>query len=555
MPLTPYTGPFGKPELLHLLRRTLFGVTVADLNHFTGMTLTQVVNELLTYTNNTTPPLKTYWVDDALGNPDPSLVDPNVPWGTTWVTIPRDPLTSNQATFRRRRSFERWWVGNLLNQERNLREKMVLFWQNLLVTESQVISLPEAAYTLNQLLRDNSLGNFRQLMFDVTIDAGMLRYLNGYLNVAVAPDENYARELMELFTLGEGSGYTEDDVQAAARVLTGWKVRQTDINLNLVIPFVEFNPVQHDTNDKQFSPFFNNTVVVGQSGPNAGADELNALLDMIFDKEEVSKHLCRELYRFFVHSEIDANVESNVIESLALTFRNNIGAPNQMEIVMQELLSSQVFFDQNIRACMVRSPLDFIIGNLRLFKQPWPDPNTQFEAMYHMWGQVNDLAAYSGQEIANPPNVAGWPAYYQFPQYDQLWLDTATYAVRKLIYEAITAVGFSTGNNFYDTASQQLDMIIDGVSIVQDLNDPADPDALIQELTDLMFAVPISSSVRDQLKQNYLLFGQTVNYYWTNAYNEYVTNPGTTDPAAQLVPLILLGLLIDLQGAAEHHLM
>lgn len=555
MPLLPYTGAFGKPEQLHLLRRTLFGVTVADLNHFNGMTLVQVVNELLTYTNNTTPPVKAYWVNDILGNPDPSLVDPNVPWNTPWVSIPRDPITNTQATFRRRRSFELWWIGNLVNQEKNLREKMVLFWQNLLATEAQAIALPEPVYTLNQLFRNNSLGNFRQMMYDVSIDAAMLRYLNGYLNVAAAPDENYARELMELFTLGEGSGYIEDDVQAAARVLTGWKVRQLDVNLNLTIPFVEFNNAQHDTNDKQFSSFFGNTVITGQSGPNAGSDELNDLLDMIFAKEEVSKHICRELYRFFVHSDIDANVETNVIEPLALTFRNNATAPDQMKIVLSELLSSEVFFDANIRACMVRSPLDFIIGNLRLFKQPWPDPATQVEAQYFNWGQVHDLAAFSGQEIANPPNVAGWPAYYQYPQFDQLWLDSATYAVRKLIYEAITVVGFSTNNNFYEPASQQTEFKIAGVDFVQDLTDPADPDALIQELSELMFAVPVSQSVRDQLKVNYLLFGQTVNYYWSNAYNEYVTNPNTTDLAAQLVPTILLALLLDLQGAAEHHLM
>jgi uncharacterized protein (DUF1800 family) len=112
----------------------------------------------------------------------------------------------------------------------------------------------------------------------------MLIYLNGYLNTAAAPDENFARELMELFTLGEGSGYTEDDVQAAARVLTGWTVRETRWPGDIVLPYVAFRPSQHVTADKQFSAFFNNTVIQGQAGQSGGEDELNALLDMIWPR-------------------------------------------------------------------------------------------------------------------------------------------------------------------------------------------------------------------------------------------------------------------------------
>ncbi len=555
MPLQPYTGTFGKEELLHLLRRSLFGVTVADLNIYSGMTLTQAVDELLTFTTNPPPPVKTYWTDDALGNPDPNLVDPSVPFGSTWVNTPRDLSTISFSGFNRRNSVSRWWMGQIIEQESNLREKMVLFWKSLLVTESLVVSLPEPVYQLNQLFRDNCLGNFRSLIYDTTIAPAMLRYLNGYLNVSAAPDENYARELMELFTLGESAGYVEADVQQAARVLTGWKVRTVDNTGLPIIPFVEFEPNQHDAGDKQFSPYFNSTIVAGVSGTTGGADELNALLDMIFDKEDVSKHVCRELYRFFVHHEIDANVEQNVIEELAITFRNEVGNPNQMRIVMTELLSSTAFFDASIRACMVRSPLDFLVGNIRLFKQPFPDPATQVEALYNNYADVYEVAAFSGQDIDNPPNVAGWPALHQFPQFDQLWLDTATYPVRKLIYEVLSVVGFSTGSNQYQTASMNTANLIDFVDFVGDLSNPSDPDALVQDLADLLFAVPVSQSVRDQLKQNYLLFGQTANFHWTVAYDEYVVNPGTMNTAAQLVPNILAALMLDMQGAAEHHLM
>src|SRR6187549_1364280 len=148
----------------------------------------------------------------------------------------------------------------MVGQERNLREKMTLYWSNHLVTQVFAVFTPDAMYRYNQYLRDNCLGNFRQMLYDVTVHPAMLLYLNGFLNVNDAPDENYARELMELFTLGQGSGYTEGDVQQAAKVLTGWTVKYS-INGNPVLATTVFTPSDHDTTDKQFSAFFDNTVI------------------------------------------------------------------------------------------------------------------------------------------------------------------------------------------------------------------------------------------------------------------------------------------------------
>ncbi|MBK6343399.1 MAG: DUF1800 family protein [Flavobacteriales bacterium] len=230
------------------------------------------------------------------------------------------------------------------------------FWHNHLPTEFGAIFNPRLTYVYDQLLRTQCLGNFRTLIHDISIDGAMLVYLNGYLNTAAAPDENYARELMELFTLGEGSGYTEEDVQAAARVLTGWTVRETDALGDIVLPYVAYRPSQHVTDDKQFSAFFNNTVIQGQTGQAGGETELNALLDMILAKEEVSKFICREVYRFFVHGEIDASAETNVIEPLAEIFRDNAAAPDQMRIVMQALLTSDHFFSANVQGLHDHEP-------------------------------------------------------------------------------------------------------------------------------------------------------------------------------------------------------
>ena len=552
MAIQPYTGPFGRPELLHLLRRTLFGVTPADLAHFQGMSLNQVVDALLTFSTNVPPPIKAYTAPDGNNQPDPTLVDPDVPFGSTWVNTPSDPQAPIDPRGYRIQSLAAWQMGLFVGQERNLREKMTLFWSNHMPTQAGAVFMPEALYSLNQLLRDACLGNVRQLMYDVTLEPAMLIYLNGYLNIATAPDENYARELMELFTLGQGSGYTESDVQAAAQVLTGWTV-QTTSGGQPIVPQTIFLPFLHAITDKQFSPFFNNTLIQGQTGINGGANELNALLDMIFAKEEVSLFICREIYRWFVHGEISAAAETDVIQPLAELFRNNAGAPDQVRIVMQALLTSDHFHTADLRGCMIKSPADLIVGTLRMFNVPMPDA-TQFEAQYRVWLDVYYLIAYCGQEIGNPPNVAGWPAYYQFPQYDDIWVDTATFPARNFSLQGIVNTGFSTPANLYQPQSQNLELKVDLVAFCEQLSNPGDPNQLLADMTELYYGAPISQAVRDQLKTSILLLGQSQDYYWTFAYATYVADPNTQDMTAQLVPTILLWLTIDMLGAAETHI-
>lgn len=548
MPITPYTGPFGRPELQHLLRRTLFGCTVADRTHFEGMSLAAVVDELFDFTNDTVPPVRTY--TDAEG--DPNGIDPAVAFGTTWVNTPITPLNDTDIIELRIRSFAAWWMGLMVEQQRNLREKLVLFWHNHMPTQTAVVYQSEMQYRMNQLLRTKCTGNFRQLVHDVTIEPAMLYYLNGYLNIAVAPDENYARELFELFTLGQGSGYTEADVQAAARVLTGWTFMMED-NGTPILPQTIFYPPNHSTADKQFSGFFNSTTIQGQSGANAGETELNALLDMILANAECARFICRELYRFFVHGEISAQAEADVIEPLAALFRANVDAPDQIETVLRALLTSDHFFSMTIRGCMVKNPVDLVVGDSRLFRFPRPAANL-IEARYLVHQEHYWLVAYAGMNLLAPPNVAAWPAYYLYPSYDELWLDTATYPQRN---NAILAVVYATVETPDDTVQPQsanLSFTMDPIAFVQQLSAPADPNALIQDLVDLLYVNPISATVKQQLKQQYLLFGQLSDVYWTEAYQLYTSDPNTTNMTAQLVPEILLWLIGDMQKAAERHI-
>ena len=551
MPIQPYTGPFGRPELRHLLRRTLFGCSNADLAHFEGRTLEEVVDELLTFSNDTTPPLKTYWLPNA-GVADPTLIDAAVPFGATWVGVPLPGGVAPNPTVQRITSLGAWRIGLMVGQQRTLREKLALCWYNTMPVQATQAPVPQFLYQYDQLLRDHCAGNFRQLVEQVTLSGAMLIYLNGTFNNVLQPDENYARELMELFTLGLGSGYTEPDVQAAARVLTGWIVRLENGGVPIV-PTTEYLPILHDPGNKQFSAFFNNTVIAGQTGPNGGLNELGQLLDMIVAKEECARHVCRELYRFFVKGEIDAVTEEEVIMPLAEVFRDSETAPDQLGQVMRALLTSDHFFSPDVRACRIKSPADLVIGAIRQLDMPMPTP-AQFEAQYRVWLDVYGLTAFAGQELLNPPNVAGWPAYHQFPQYDNIWVDTATFPNRNNALLALVYVGFATGNDLFQGISRNLSFRTDLLQLVAQFSDAQDPNALVSDAADLLFGIPVSAGVLEQLKTNYLLLGQQNDAYWSDAYELYVTDPTTTDLTAQLVPTLLLLLFLDMVQAAENHL-
>ncbi|MEZ4740200.1 MAG: DUF1800 domain-containing protein [Flavobacteriales bacterium] len=552
MPVTPYTGPFGRSELKHLLKRALFGASNADLAFFQGWDLSGVVDYLLSFSNDTTPPLKTYWRLNG-NTPDPSLVDSAVPFGTTWVNTVNNPIAPDQAITERVLSFASWRTGLILEQDRKLREKLTLFWYNHMPVELGAVFDGDMLYNYDQILRNHCMGNFRQMLVEVSKSPAMLTYLNGTLNTSVAPDENYARELMELFTLGEGSGYTEADVQAAARVLTGWFVRQF-VNGVPILPDVVFRPQFHETSNKTFSAFFNNTVIQGQSGNDAGDIELNALLDMILAKEEVSRFICRQLYRFFVHGEIDSIAESELIEPLAEVFRANMGSPDQIRTVVRAMLTSEHFFQQDLRNCMVMPPVDLVVGAIRKLKFSLPTAPEQLEARYWIYRQVFFVVSYCGQDLYDPPNVAGWPAYHQFPQYDDLWLNTATYPARNGTLQSIIYNGFVTDGTLFQPTSRNLTFKPDLLAVVAEYSDPTDPNVIIAGTDDLLFAIPVSQGIRDTLKTNLLLLGQMSDIYWTDAYELYVADPNTTNMTAQLVPQILLWLFMDMSKAGETQL-
>jgi uncharacterized protein (DUF1800 family) len=507
MPITPYTGTWGQTQRLHLLRRTLFGASKADIAAFSSSSMTDMVTALLTVpTTAPTPPLIDYTIVD------PSATDPSQDRnGSTWVNN-RSESVNNGG---RQNSLRGWWLGLMLQQDRNIREKMTLFWHNHIPTDiGGAVGEAIYCYRYNTLLRKHCLGNFKTLVREMTLDPAMLIYLSGQSNQRNAPNENYGRELQELFCIGKdlSPSYTEADVQTAAKVLTGWRINSTTLS-------AYYTPTLHTAGNKTFSSFYNNTTITGrglETDPVAAAAswavEFEDMLTMIFAHPEVARFVVRKIYRFFVYYNIDATVEANVIVPLADTFRTG---GYEIKPVIQALLTSQHFYDMaSANSCLIKSPLDHNLSLGRIFGLVLPSASTDLLNLYRSFRYFNDEADKQGQKAGNPPNVAGWPAYYQSPSYHEIW---------------ITAESLRRKKEFCDKllTSSIYNMKIDVLAFTATLDNPGDPVLLVEEVLSLLHPLPSDAALKTALKA-ILLSGQTSDYYWTTAWSNYVGAPTNT---------------------------
>jgi hypothetical protein len=344
----------------------------------------------------------------------------------------------------------------------------------------------------------------------------MLVFLSGAYNTREAPDENFARELQELFCIGKSKAafFTEKDVQAVARILTGWTVDWDSIQQSGA-PKSVFLSSRHEEADKHFSAFYGNRVIAGRSG-DAGADELEDLLDMIFEHPETALHLSRKLYTFFVNSEISQSAENEVIEHMALLIRQH-----DYEILpaLKTLLGSAHFFHPDNMGTLIKSPMDFLLGLWRTLDLPRAgnlmDEDKINRAL--VWRM-----AEMGMEIGDPPNVAGWPPYYQAPSYDQLWINTNTIIKRALDTDSIILWGFWISENLQYSA--------DLLAFLENLAFPEDPEKLLQEFASLNMGFTLSSIQLQQVKK-ILLGGQEKDGYWTSAWQSYENDPQNEEKA------------------------
>ena len=533
--LDQYTGTWDEEAVVHLLKRTLFGSTVEDVNYFKSKSMSDAVDEILDIDYSApSPPINNY---------NDSMNDPNVSPGQTWVNDYNGSLNNFRT-----RSFKSWWMGQMINQDRTIREKLVLFWTNLFSTETNVFNWSNFAYKQNAMIRANCGKNFRDLIYGISVDAAMLIYLNGYRNTKTAPDENYARELQELFTLGKGPGsqYTENDVIEAARVLTGWRI-------NFSTGEVYFNPAVHDTDNKSFSTFYSDKVIFGKSGTD-GANELDELIDMILLEDEVGKYIARRLYRWFVYYEIDEETETNIITPLGAMLQSN---NYEIKPVLEALFKSEHFFDVSHRGAIIKSPIDFLVGYMRLFdvsNNNFTHPNnstlnnkfptsSNYVEQYYLWFLLQNFASLHQQNIMDPPSVAGWPAYYQIPNFHELWVNSDTLPNRNEATDALTLIGYRSGN---------FKLQADTVRFAAKFATVADPNDFIDDLLMHFHTLEVSQDQKDYMK-SVLLYGQTQDYYWTNAWNDYANNPNDINKR-NLVETRLKLLLKYLMNLSEFQL-
>jgi uncharacterized protein (DUF1800 family) len=487
--LNAYSGSWTVNEVAHLLKRTMFGAKKADIDYFLSLSPDAAVNELLNNITVPSPPLRDYGlIKDEF---DVLHDDLGVVQGQTWVNDLNklsDPIVLGSINSLRISSLEKWWAGLIIKQNRSITEKMVMFWHHHFSVQQEEVGNATMLWRYHNLLRSNVMGNVKQLTRDVTIEPAMLLHLNGYLNSKLAPDENYAREMQELFTIGKGpdSLYTENDVIAAARVLTGWR-----INSNTLVSYLDASA--HDTGSKTFSSFYNNTSI----SSNAEL-EVDNLVNMIFNTTEAARFICRKLYKWFVYYQIDDATEANVIAPLGDLLRSS---NFEIKPVLSALLKSEHFFDPLSQACYIKSPYDIIAGTLREFNVSFP-AYTDYINGYPLFDAVYNKASQMQQTLFQPPDVAGWPSYFQEPMYYELWVNSNSLPIRANYTDALIG-----------------DNMIDVRAFANYSSNPADPNQLINDVTALLLRYPLSTSSKTYTKNRFLLNNTGNDTVWTNAWN------------------------------------
>jgi uncharacterized protein (DUF1800 family) len=404
------------------------------------------------------------------------------------------------------------------------------------------------------------MGNLKTLAKKITLDNGMLDYLDNTQNNKNNPNENYAREYLELFTILKGeqigngnyTNYTEIDIQQAAKVFSGFKKRtdRSNIDPDTNLPMGYINVNQHDTNNKTFSTAFGDLVITGKNTASEIFEELNDFVDMVFAQPETAKAYCRKLYRYFVKSEWNEEVETDIITPLS-----QILIDNNYEIlpVVTTLLSSEHFFDaddsnatDNIIGSIIKSPLQLFSEVCSMFELNYPNPTTdayRYYINFFLRFIHNIYFKAAGMELYNPDSVAGYPAYYQEPGFDRNWFSSNTLIGRyKLIESFIEGKNTITSGNIYT----QLDTVN---FIKNNIDNASDPNLLVTEIADLLYPESIDSDRINYFK-SFLVDEGFPDYYWTGSWDQFINNGDDTTVKTRLNALI-----IAMVNAAEFQLM
>ncbi len=528
--LSPYTGPWGQAHAAHLLRRATFGPSKEQIVQATEQGLDATITQLFEELPLPEPPV---YYDTEEGD------DPLAALGESWIDapLPEEVDTINN----RRRSIRAWTVQQMLQEGISIRETLSLFWHNHFAI-NQVVDDPRYWYRYITTIRGHAWGNFRQLVKDITIDPCMLRFLNGNQNEAGSPNENYARELLELYTVGKGPSagpgdyttFTEQDVQEMARILTGWrdsgyKTRDPEELLETY-----FDPERHDTNAKQLSDRFGSAIVGDQ-----GEEEYSHLIDIVFEQDVVAEHICRKLYRWLVYYKIDEETEMNVIAPLAQQLIDN---DYEIAPVVQTLLRSSHFFSFLNQGPMIKHPFQYVLSPVRQSATTLPE---EWQEQYKVCHELFRAVANMDMEYFHIPEVAGWKAYYQQPLYHRNWINAITLHQRSGFIRRILVNGYEIDE---ETETRfRLDLL----GYIATLEDPLEVNGMIAEIVGLLLPQPLSEAQLLALKE--LLIPGLPDFEWTLEYGNHLADPEDAE-LREAIEGKLQDFFIGLFNMAEFHL-
>ena len=544
MSLTTSNSILGKRNAKHLLRRACFHYSKEVLDTIEIMTPLEAIDFLFTDHPDT-------WIEPY----DHLPVDNPHGYWTSSDDIPNS--FPNQG--RKRSLVAGWWWYNMIS--RNSIKDKITFFLHTTFTTSKDDGTGASTYFFDhlKLLQFYSYGSLKDLSKKITLDNAMLLYLDNTTNNAANPNENYAREFLELFTIGKGeqigegnyTNYNESDVQQAARVFSGFKTKldRSIIDPDTNIPMGRTNTNQHDSGEKQFSSAFDNYVVTGSETSEGMFDEIKQLVDLIFNQQATAVNYVKKIYRFFVKSEWSQEVEDTIINDLAEELISN-----NYEIIpiIKLLLSSTHFYDLNdenpndqVVGSIIKSPLQLMSEMVIISNVSIPNPNSDIIGFYRFWHFLNhnNFLAMAGMQIFSPETVAGYPANYQSPNFDRQWFSSNTLLSRyRLIDCLISGRNKFASNGLIGTELNTVDF----VELISP--NPGDIYYLVNDIANLIYPYSIANDRVDYFAD--IILNGFPSYYWYDSWQEYISTNDNT-----VVENRLDNLITAMFNAAENQLM
>ncbi len=381
-PLVTYVpsteNPWNSQKVRHLHNRLGFGIDPSAISSALSQTPANYVDALIDNAINLPPTVAPAW----------AFLDP-VDYAANGFTYGED---ENQTLVD---DTKHTFIKELLDN--GVRGRITLFWHNHFVTRVNEYDFAGYAFRYYLDLQRNALGNFKDFVAEMGLDSAMLKFLNGFESTVESPNENYARELYELFTLGEGNGYTEDDIVETSRALTGYNDYANGDNSTII-----FNENNFDATDKTI---FEQT----------GNWNYNDVIDLVFEQktELIARYICEKIYKYFVSPEVDDDIRQNIINPLgALFISNNF----EIAPVLRTLFKSEHFYDETARNTIIKSPLDFILEFMVSTGFDFGDYDLNKES-------IQGTSRLFDQDILNPPTVFGWPG-------NRDWINSGTITFR-----------------------------------------------------------------------------------------------------------------------------